>query len=63
MCGLCLRRTGVNPLSLFWGNFSRKTTGSKIKQEKAKGLLMLPFADYSDRKCRPHNGFLDFKHI
>lgn len=58
MCGLCLRRTGVNPLWLFWGNFSRKTTGSKIKQEKADGLRLLPSADYSGRKYRPHKDFL-----
>lgn len=42
MCGLCLRRTGVNPLWLFWGNFSRKTTGSKIKQEKSGWVAIAP---------------------
>ena len=60
MCGLCLRRTGVNPLSLFWGNFSRKTTGSKIKQEKSGWVAIAPLRRLQRPEMPAAQGLLAF---
>lgn len=60
MCGLCLRRTGVNPLSLFWGNFSRKTTGSKIKQEKSGWFAIAPLRRLQRPEMPAAQGLLAF---